>query len=206
MADWCTIGRIARERVTYYEKLKSYVVTFPYLLVGEQEFDNGFIYFEKDMVHNFSRDWVEISLCHENYLLHVTSNGCKEVISISWSAIANSQFRYYRKYDYMISVSQKTIRPGSVRTEKSVLMDLPVPLWNVAKNKGCFVDISSEQIIMQNYNSRAAVTFGSKEEDVNITFTYLSLDGRWEKETVPVKRFLSLVIESKEKKKELGLY
>ena len=46
MADWCTIGRIARERVTYYEKLKSYVVTFPYLLVGEQEFDNGFIYFE----------------------------------------------------------------------------------------------------------------------------------------------------------------
>lgn len=85
-------------------------------------------------------------------------------------------------------------------------MDLPVPLWNVAKNKGCFVDISSEQIIMQNYNARAAVTFGSKEENVNITFTYLSLDGRWEKETVPVKRFLSLVIESKEKKKELGLY
>lgn len=206
MADWCTIGRIAKERVKYYEESKRYGVTFPCLWVGEQEFNDGVIYFEKNMVRNFSRDWVEISLCHESYLLHVTVNGCKEVISISWSAIANSQFRYYRKYEHVLSVSQKTIRPGSVRTEKSVLIDLPVPLWNVAKNKGCFVDISSEQIIMQNYNSRAAVTFGSKEDDVNITFTYLSLDGRWEKETVPVKRFLSLVIESKEKKKELGLY
>lgn len=144
MADWCTIGRIAKERVKYYEESKRYGVTFPCLWVGEQEFNDGVIYFEKDMVRNFSRDWVEISLCHENYLLHVTSNGCKEVISISWSAIANSQFRYYRKYEHVLSVSQKTIRPGSVRTEKSVLIDLPVPLWNVAKNKGCFVDISSE--------------------------------------------------------------
>ncbi len=206
MEDCCKMGRVARERVTYCEDLKAYAVTFSDLLDELQYFDNGIIYFDENDICSLTADWVEIVLRQENYQLHITSNGQQDVVAISRSAIVNSHIRYFGKYEYLFSVYQKTVKTSRIKNAKLVVLDLPVQFWENSISKNCLVDVSRQQLIIQNYNNKARITFGSRENDVNIKFTYQLKDGSWTEETVSVGRFWHLVKESKEKKKELGLY
>lgn len=203
MPDCCKLGHISEKRVKYYDDAKRYSIAFADVKISdERTIEEGIIYFDESLVRKVDDHFYEVDLCQDTYPMRVSYN----TIEVSRQALIQSRLRYFHNSHYVFSVSPKVVKESSLAGTKNVLFDLPIKFWDVAESKNCSVTVNVEKLIVQNYQNRTIMIFGRKENDVKIKFWYQLKDGSWKDETVSAGRFWYLVKESKEKKKELGLY
>lgn len=203
MPDCCKLGHISEKRVKYYDDTKQYSIAFADVKIADGRIiEQGIIYFDESLVRKVDDHWFEVDLCQDTYPMRVSYN----TIEVSRQALIQSRLRYFHNSHYVFSVSPKVVKENNLPGTKKVLFDLPIKFWDVAKSKNCSVTVSVEKFIIQNYQNRTIMIFGRKENDVKIKFWYQLKDGSWKDETVSAGRFWYLVKESKEKKKELGVF
>ena len=203
MPDCCKLGHISEKRVKYYDDAKRYSIAFADVKISdERTIEEGIIYFDESLVRKVDDHFYEVDLCQDTYPMRVSYN----TIEVSRQALIQSRLRYFHNSHYVFSVSPIVVKESSLAGTKNVLFDLPIKFWDVAESKNCSVTVNVEKLIVQNYQNRTIMIFGRKENDVKIKFWYQLKDGSWKDETVSAGRFWYLVKESKEKKKELGLY
>lgn len=203
MLDCCKLGHISEKRVKYYDDTKQYSIAFADVKIADGRIiEQGIIYFDENLVRRVNDHWFEVDLCQDTYPMRVSY----ETIEVSRQALIQSRLRYFHNSHYVFSVSPKVVKESNLPGTKKVLFDLPIKFWDVAESKNCSVTVNVEKLIVQNYQNRTIMIFGRKENDVTVKFWYQLKDGSWKDETVSAGRFWYLVKESKEKKKELGLY
>lgn len=203
MSDCCKLGHISEKRVIYHEGSKRYTIAFADVEMPDgRTIEQGIIYFDESLVRRVTDHWFEVDLCQDTYCMIVSY----ETIEVSRQALIQSRLRYFHNLHYVFSVSTKVVKESNLAGTKKVLFDLPIKFWDVAESKNCVVTVNMDKLIVQNYRNRTMMIFGRKENDVKVKFWYQLKDGSWKDETVSAGRFWYLVKESKEKKKELGLY
>lgn len=127
-------------------------------------------------------------------------------IEVSREVLVNSRWQYFKNQHYTFNVSNRVVKESNLPGIKKVLFDLPIKFWDDVESKNCSVAVSVEKLVIQNYRNRTIIILGRKENNVKVKFTYQLKDGSWKDETVSAGRFWYLVNESKEKKRELGLF
>lgn len=203
MPDCCKLGHISEKRVRYYDDTKQYSIAFADVKIADGRIiEQGIIYFDENLVRRVNDHWFEVDLCQDTYPMRVSY----ETIEVSRQALIQSRLRYFHNSHYVFSVSPKVVKESSLAGTKKVLFDLPIKFWDVAESKNCAVIVNVEKLIVQNYQNRTIIILGRKENDVKVKFWYQLKDGSWKDETVSAGRFWYLVKESKEKKKELGVF
>lgn len=212
MPDCCKLGYIPCEHVRYYESSQCYVVSFHDVeILDGRTIERGIIYFHESLVHRVNNDYYdkhydehyyEVDLCKNIYDIRVSN----ETIEVSREVLVNSYWRYFQKRYYIHAVSNRVVKESNLPGTKKVLFDLPIKFWDVAESKNCSVDVNVEKFIIQNHWNCTTMILGQKENNEKIKFSYQRKDGSWKDETVSAGRFWYLVKESKEKKKELGLF
>lgn len=208
MADCCKLGHIPYQHVRYYESSQCYVVSFEDVEISNgRTIEHGIVYFHENLVHRVDNDYYdehyyEVDLCQNIYSIRVSN----ETIDVSREVLVNSYWRYFQKRYYTFSVSNRVVKECKVPGTKKVVFDLPIKFWDEAESKNCSVNVDVEKFIIQNHRNYTTMILGQKESNAKVKFSYQLKDGRWKDETVSAGRFWYLVKESKEKKKELGLY
>lgn len=203
MPDCCKLGHISEKRVRYYDDAKLYSIAFADVEISDGRIiEQGIIYFDENLVRKVDDHWFEVDLCMDTYHMRVSY----ETIDVSREVLVNSRWQYFKNRCYTFNVSNRVVKESNLPGTKTVLFDLPIKFWDVAESKNCSVPVSVERLVIQNYRNRTIIIFGRKENDVKVKFTYQLKDGSWKDETVSAGRFWYLVKESKEKKRELGLF
>lgn len=208
MSDCCKLGYIPCKHVRYYEKSQCYVVSFADVKIPDgRTIEHGIIYFHESLVHKVDNDYCdehyyEVDLCQNIYSIRVSN----ETIDVSREALIQSLLQYFHNSYYVFSVSPNAVKDSKLPGTKKVLFDLPIRFWDNAESKNCAVTVNVKKLIIQNYQNRTIIILGRKENNAKVKFAYQLKDGSWKDETVSAGRFWYLVKESKEKKKELGLF
>lgn len=203
MSDCCKLGHISEKRVRYYDDVKRYSIAFADVEIPDgRTIEQGIIYFDENLVRKVNDYYYEVDLCQDTYHMKVFG----ETIEVSRSALVNSRWQYFKKQYYTFNVSNRVVKESHMPGIKTVLFDLPIKFWDDAESKNCSVTVSVERLVIQNYRNRTIIILGRKENNVKVKFEYQLKDGSWKAETVSAGRFWYLVKESKEKKKELGLF
>lgn len=203
MSDCCKLGHVSEKRVRYYDDTKLYLIAFADVEISDERIiEQGIIYFDENLVRKVDDHWFEVDLCQDTYHMKVFG----ETIEVSRSALVNSRWQYFKNQYYTFNVSNRVVKESRLPGTKTVLFDLPIKFWDDAESKNCSVTVSVERLVIQNYRNRTIIIFGRKENNIKVKFWYQLKDGSWKAETVSAGHFSHLVRESKEKKKELGLF